>query len=123
MADGGTLFVDEIADMSAPAQAKVLRAIGYGEFEPLGSEALRTADVRLLSATHWPLRQFLDGDRFRKDLFYRISGITIHIPPLRDRPGDLRALIAAEIGRASRRLGKTIAGLDRGVSVLLLAYH
>ncbi len=118
----GTLFVDEIADMSPAAQAKILRAIESGEFEPLGTETLRVADVRVVSATHWPLRQFLDGARFRRDLFYRVSGITVAIPPLRDRPADLRALIVAEIVRASRAQGKAITGLERPTSELLLGY-
>ncbi|HEY7676692.1 MAG TPA: sigma 54-interacting transcriptional regulator [Candidatus Methylomirabilis sp.] len=121
-AHAGTLFIDEVADMTPAAQAKILRAVEYGEFERLGSETLRVADVRLISATHWPLRQFLGGDRFRRDLFYRISGITITVPPLRDRPGDLRALIAAEILWAGRRQGKAIAGLDRTAWEVLMAH-
>jgi transcriptional regulator with PAS, ATPase and Fis domain len=122
LADGGTLFVDEIADMSRTAQAKVLRAIEYGEFERLGSEALQRADVRVVSATHWPLDRFMETDRFRKDLFYRISGITLAVPPLRERPGDLRALIASEIALASRKEHKTVAGLDRDATQTLLSY-
>jgi transcriptional regulator with PAS, ATPase and Fis domain len=123
LAHGGTLFVDEIADMSTVAQAKILRAIEYGEFERLGSEKLQRADVRLISATHLPLSKFIVADRFRKDLFYRISGLTITIPPLRDRPNDLRSLIAAEILSASRSQGKTITGLDTKAAQLLFSYH
>ncbi len=118
----GTLFIDEIGDMSPAAQAKVLRAVEHGEFERLGSEALRVADVRLISATHWPLRQFLESDRFRRDFFYRISGLTITIPPLRERPNDLRTLIAAEIQWANRRQGKAITGLDRRAWEMLQSY-
>ncbi|HXH09285.1 MAG TPA: sigma 54-interacting transcriptional regulator [Alphaproteobacteria bacterium] len=122
LAHGGTLFIDEIADMSLSAQAKILRAVEYGEFERLGSERLQVADVRLISATHWPLPRFTATERFRKDLFYRISGITITLPPLRHRPGDLRALIAAEIAAASRQQGKTIIGLDRAAAEHLFTY-
>jgi len=122
LADGGTLFIDEIADMSPAAQAKVLRAVEYGEFEPLGSERLHHADVRLISATHLPLSQYMESNQFRKDLFYRISGIVVTIPPLRDRPADLRALIAAEITLASRSQGKRIVGMSEGVLEILLAY-
>jgi len=122
LADGGTLFIDEIADLSVAAQAKILRAIEYGEFERLGSEKLQTADVRLISATHLPLPTYMDSDRFRKDLFYRISGITVTIPPLRDRPEDLRALIAAEIAIASRQQGKEIVGLSKSALETLLAH-
>ena len=122
LADGGTLFIDEIADMSPAAQAKVLRAIEYGEFERLGSETLQRADVRVVSATHWPLGTFIAAERFRKDLFYRISGVTLTIPPLRERPDDLRSLIGSEIALASRKHGKTVTGLDRGALEFLLSY-
>ncbi len=123
LADGGTLFIDEIADMSSAAQAKILRAVEYGEFERLGSEALQVADVRLVSATHLPLRRFLETEQFRKDLFYRISGIRLTIPPLRERPADLRSLIAAEIELACREQQKTIVGLEARAADLIFAYH
>ena len=122
LAHGGTLFLDEIADMSPAAQAKILRAIEHGEFEKLGSETLQRADVRIVSATHWPLERFAASERFRKDLFYRVSGITLAIPPLRERPADLRALIASEITLASQKEGKTVTGLDRRAADLLLSY-
>jgi two-component system response regulator HydG len=122
LAHGGTLFLDEIADMSPAAQAKILRAIEYGEFERLGSETLQRADVRVVSATHWPLERFVASERFRKDLFYRVSGITLAIPPLRERPSDLRALIASEITLASQKEGKTVAGMDRRAADQLLSY-
>jgi transcriptional regulator with PAS, ATPase and Fis domain len=123
LADGGTLFIDEIADMSPLAQAKILRAVEYGEFERLGSERLQVADVRLLSATHFPLRRFLDSDQFRKDLFYRINGLTLTIAPLRDRPRDLRALVAAKIAASAGRHGKTITGLSSEAADMLFNYR
>ena len=122
LAHTGTLFIDEIADMSSTAQAKILRAVEYGEFEKLGSEALQRADVRVISATHWPLEKFVSTDRFRHDLFYRISGIVLSLPPLRARPHDLRSLIASEIRLASRTEGKTIAGLAKDAADRLFAY-
>jgi transcriptional regulator with PAS, ATPase and Fis domain len=122
LADRGTLFLDEIADMSPGAQAKILRAVEYGEYERLGSETLEVADVRLVSATHHALPRFQDGGHFRRDLFYRISGITITLPPLRDRPHDLRALIAYEIDMAGREQGKTIRGLTQPAAQRLFAY-
>ena len=121
LADRGTLFLDEIADLSPSAQSKILRAVEYGEFERLGSDTLQRADVRILSATHHPLNGEASG-RFRQDLFFRISGFTLTVPPLRERPGDLPALLAAEIARASERQGKTIVGLDRAAADRLLAY-
>lgn len=122
LADRGTLFIDEIADMSLTAQAKILRAVEYGEFERLGAERLQIADVRLISATHLPLARFTAWERFRKDLFYRISGITLRLPPLRARPNDLRALIAAEIRAAGVQQHKAIAGLSREAVERLFAY-
>ena len=119
-ADGGTLFIDEIADMSAAAQAKILRAVEYGEFERLGSEQLLEADVRLISATHLPIARFLETDHFRKDLFYRVSGITLRVPPLRERPNDLRSLMAKEIGAASAAMGREIEGLSRAAADRLM---
>ena len=123
LADEGTLFLDEIADMSPMAQAKILRAVEYGEFERLGSEQLLEADVRLISATHLPITRYLQTDTFRKDLFYRISGITLRVPALRDRPNDLRSLMAAEIAAASAAQEKAIVGLSRAAADRLLAYH
>jgi transcriptional regulator with PAS, ATPase and Fis domain len=120
LAHGGTLFVDEIADMSRSAQAKILRAIDCGEFERLGSDSLRRADVRVISATHLPLDRYLETDRFRMDLFYRISGFTIQLPPLRKRPNDLRAIIGSEVAAAADSLGKAITGLSRAAAELLL---
>jgi transcriptional regulator with PAS, ATPase and Fis domain len=122
-AHGGTLFIDEIADMTAAGQAKILRAVEYGEFERLGSESLQVADVRLISATHHPIRRFMDNDHFRRDLFYRISGLTITVPPLRERPADLRALVGTEIAAAARVQAKAIVGLSRQAADLLFAHR
>ena len=121
LAHQGTLFLDEIADLSPSAQSKILRAVEYGEFERLGSDSLQHADVRLLSATHHPLTAGNAG-RLRQDLFFRISGFTLTLPPLRERPNDLQALLAAEIARASARQGKAIVGLDRAAAERLLAH-
>jgi len=123
LANGGTLFIDEIADTSPLAQAKILRAVEYGEFERLGSERLMVADVRLISATHFPLRKFLDADQFRKDLFYRINGLTLTIAPLRERPQDLRSLVAAKIALAAGKQSKAITGLSTAAAELLFSYH
>jgi transcriptional regulator with PAS, ATPase and Fis domain len=121
-AHGGTLFLDEIADMSPLAQAKILRAVEYGEFERLGSERLQKADVRLISATHFPLERFLATDEFRKDLFYRINGLTLTIAPLRERPQDLRSLVAAQVALAAGKQGKAITGLSAAAADILFGY-
>jgi len=122
LADGGTLFIDEIADMSAAGQAKILRAVEYGEFERLGSEQLLEADVRMISATHLPINRYLETDHFRKDLFYRISGITLRLPSLRQRPTDLVSLVAAEMNAAGAAQGKRIVGLSRAAMDKLIDY-
>ncbi|MEO8335011.1 MAG: sigma 54-interacting transcriptional regulator [bacterium] len=122
-AHGGTLFIDEIADMTSAAQAKILRAVEYGEFERLGSEALQVADVRLISATHLPIRRFMESDHFRRDLFYRISGLSITVPPLRERPTDLRALVGKEIAKAAESQHKPIVGLSRQAAAMLFEHR
>ncbi|MEA2625674.1 MAG: two-component system, NtrC family, response regulator AtoC [Candidatus Binatota bacterium] len=122
LADGGTLFIDEIADMSLPAQAKILRAVEQGEFERLGGERLRSANVRLLTATHVTVAEFLSGSGFRKDLFYRLSGLTVTIPPLRERRADLPALIASKIRDAAVHCGIEIEGLDHEAADLVFGY-
>ena len=122
LADRGTLFIDEVADLSASGQSKILRAVEHGEFERLGAETLLHADVRLISATHHPLRHFTSTGRFREDLFFRLNGVTLAVPPLRQRQGDLPALIAAEIARACRVQARSIVGLERGAADQLLSY-
>ena len=123
LADGGTLFIDEIADMSPAAQSKILRAIEYGEFERLGSEAIRVSDVRLISATHYPLPALAETDRFRRDLYFRIGGIIVTLPPLRERSRDLPVLVATEIARAARLQQKTIVGLHEAAAARMLTYQ
>jgi two-component system response regulator HydG len=122
LADRGTLFVDEVGDLSPQGQSKILRAIEYGEFERLGSDTLRQADVRVLSATHHRPSELVRARQFREDLFHRINGLTIVVPPLRDRTKDLPVLVASEIARASQMQGKSIAGLDRAAADRLFGY-
>ena len=122
LADGGTLFIDEVGDLSPVAQSKILRAVETGEFERLGSETLQRGDVRVISATHHPIGVAGGRNGFRDDLFYRISGITLAVPSLRERPNDLPTLLANEIARASRRQGTSIVGLDRQAADRLLAH-
>jgi DNA-binding NtrC family response regulator len=92
-ADGGTLFLDEVAEMSLSAQAKLLRAVQEGVVEPLGTNTGVRVDVRIVSATHRDLRTAIAEQQFRADLFYRLNGIALHLPALRDRPGDLSLLV------------------------------
>ena len=89
----GTLFLDEISDLPLPLQAKLLNAIEDKEVRPVGSEQVRRIDTRIIAATNANLRERIDQGRFREDLFFRLSMFEIHIPPLRERPADLRGLI------------------------------
>jgi transcriptional regulator with PAS, ATPase and Fis domain len=92
LADGGTLFLDEIGDMPLPLQGKLLRVLQDREFEPLGSNRIVRADVRIIAATSADLPALVAEGRFRPDLFYRLNVLTIHAPPLRERQSDIEAL-------------------------------
>ncbi len=93
-AHGGTLLLDEIAEMPLPAQAKLLRVLQDGVVEPLGTNERVRVDVRIVSATHRDLRRRIAEGPFREDLFYRLNVMGLHIPPLRERPGDLPLLLS-----------------------------
>ncbi|MEW9582616.1 sigma-54 interaction domain-containing protein [Paraburkholderia sp. DGU8] len=95
LANGGTLFLDEIGDMPLALQGKLLRVLQEKEFEPLGSNRIVRADVRIIAATSADLPALVSAGRFRADLFYRLNVLTIHAPPLRERPSDIEALAYA----------------------------
>jgi transcriptional regulator with GAF, ATPase, and Fis domain len=92
-ADGGTIFLDEVADLSLAAQAKLLRVVETGEVLSVGGLKPKAADVRVVSATNRDLYALMQSGRFRMDLYYRLSGATLHIPPLRERPADIGVLV------------------------------
>jgi len=112
-ADGGSLFLDEIGDISAALQVKLLRAIQFGVIERVGENAPRRLDVRIIAATNRDLRAFVSEGRFRQDLFYRINVIDLHIPPLRERKEDIQLLIEHFIAQFNERNGRSIRGLSR----------
>jgi len=111
LADGGTIFLDEISEMSALAQVKILRVLEYGEFERLGSERMLKSNARILCASNCSLRERVRQGKFREDLFQRLNGLTLLIPPLRERLEELPALIAAELKIAAAKEGKTISAI------------
>jgi len=110
-ADGGTLFLDEIGDMPLGMQSKLLRVLESGEVVRVGSNDPRTVDVRFVSATHRDLGQMVKGGRFRQDLFFRIKGAEIHLPPLRDRREDIPLLAQHQIHLLNQRTGRHIIGV------------
>ncbi len=116
-AAGGTFFLDEISEMSLQLQVKLLRAIEEREFKPVGSAQTRTVDVRFVTATNRELPAEVKNGRFRQDLYYRLNVIAIHIPPLKDRRGDIPILAGTFLRRFSKEMGKnatsfTDAGRD-----------
>ena len=122
LANGGTIFLDEISDMSALAQVKVLRVLEYGEFERLGSERMLKTDARIISATNVSLRERVQHAKFREDLYHRLNGLTILIPALRDRREELPGLIANELKASAVRQGKEITAIHPAAMDRLLAH-
>jgi two-component system nitrogen regulation response regulator NtrX len=92
MADGGTIFLDEVGDLHAASQAKLLRVLQEGEFHRVGGEQIIRVSVRVLSATNRDLASLVSQERFREDLYYRLSVVPIRVPALRERPHDVRVL-------------------------------
>ncbi len=112
LARGGTLFQDEIANLTLAQQARLLRVIETGEFEPVGSSRTRRADVRILSATNADLRQEVAAGKFRQDLLFRLNTVEISIPPLRERPDDIAGLATHFLGLHTVRHRKKANELD-----------
>lgn len=123
VADGATLFLDEIGELPLELQPKLLRVIEDGEFERLGSSQTRKVDVRIIAATNRDLQAEVKKGTFREDLWYRLNIFPITMPPLRDRLDDVPLLVNFYINRISRRLGKTIKVISEGVMDALQQYH
>ena len=122
-ADGGTLFLDEIADMSFKTQTKVLRVLQEGEFERLGSNETLHTDVRVIAATNRDLQKMVADKTFREDLFYRLNVLTLHVPPLRERAGDIKLLTDHFLTVFSRENNRRPPRIAEAVSKKLGAYH
>jgi two-component system nitrogen regulation response regulator GlnG len=121
-ADGGTLFLDEIGDMTPPLQAKMLRVLQEQAFERVGSNETVQTQVRVLAATNQNLAQLVEEGRFRKDLYYRLNVVTIAVPPLRERPGDVAELAHYFLFRYDRELNLDLRGFAPEALDLLQAY-
>jgi transcriptional regulator with PAS, ATPase and Fis domain len=111
LANGGTLFLDEISEMSPLAQVKILRVLEYGEFERLGSERMLTSNARIICASNCSLRDRVRQGKLREDLYHRLNGLILLIPPLRERLQELPALIATELKAAAAKEGKEITAI------------
>jgi len=112
MADEGTLFLDEIGDMGPKMQAQLLRTLQDGEVRPVGSAESIKVDVRLVCATNRDLEAEVKAGKFREDLYFRINVVTIKLPPLRDRPGDIPILVAHFLAKLGRREGRAAATMS-----------
>jgi DNA-binding NtrC family response regulator len=113
LADRGTIFLDEIGNMPASQQAKLLRVLQTGEFQRVGSSKTKIVDVRVIAATNVDIRREVEEGRFREDLLYRLNTVEIQLPPLRDRREDIPPLAAHFLKRTAARYGKALTGFDR----------
>ncbi len=123
LAEGGTIFLDEIGTISLAVQAKLLRVLQDREFEPLGAERTQRVDVRVIAATNRDLRQLVADGKFLEDLFYRLNVIPIEMPPLRERREDIPMLVDHFVRRFSERTGKRIDGVDEAAMTELTRYE
>ena len=122
LADGGTIFLDEIAEMPLQMQVQLLRVLQEGTFERVGESITRKVNVRIIAATNKDLRKEMLAGRFREDLFYRLNVIPIHVPPLRYRKSDIPHLVQYFIQKYSLLTGKKIKEIDDEAMDLLIAY-
>jgi Nif-specific regulatory protein len=122
-ADGGTLFLDEIGDFSPPTQVKLLRFLQEREFERVGSSRVQRSNVRVITATNRDLEQALEEGSFRQDLYYRVNVFPIHLPPLRERKGDILLLADHFVERYAERMGRDVRRISTPAINMMVAYH
>jgi len=122
LADGGTLFLDEIGDLDLATQTKILRVIETGELMPVGSSECRRVNVRLICATHHDLADLVELGRFRSDLYFRLKGVTIRLPALKDRREDITDLMDYFIERCCREQGYSLKVFEPAARALLIDY-
>lgn len=121
-ADGGTVFLDEIGEVSAAFQVKLLRVLQEGEVRPLGGTVTRKVNVRVIAATNRNLDEEVRAKRFRADLFYRLAGMIVRLPDLKDRTCDLPVLVEAILGQATKSMDKPVRGVSEAAMARLVAY-
>lgn len=123
LAEGGTILLDEIGDVSPSVQVRLLRFLEERTFEPLGGTQSVRADVRVLAATHRDLAALVKDGAFRQDLFYRINVVRLDLPPLRDRKADIPLLVERFVGRLNRVRGRSVPGVSRDTLAILMAHN
>ena len=121
-AENGTLFLDEIGDLPLPLQPKLLRFLQEGEIHTLGERAPRKVNVRVIAATHKDLEKLVSENLFREDLYYRIATLTLKVPPLRERPEDISALISHFVSHYARKNERPISGITAEAIQILETY-
>ena len=122
LADGGSIFLDEIGDLALDLQAKLLRVLQEGEFERLGGSKTLAVDVRVIAATNRNLPQLIEDDQFREDLYYRLNVFPINLPPLREREGDIPLLAQAFVNKFAKKMGRKITSISDDVITTLQNY-
>jgi len=122
LAEGGSLFLDEVGDVSPALQARLLRFLEERTYEPLGAVESHRADVRIIAATNKDLAELVRTGRFREDLFYRINVVSLELPPLRERMEDVPLLVEHFIARLNRIQGKDISGVSEDALACLMSY-
>jgi formate hydrogenlyase transcriptional activator len=122
LADGGTIFLDEVGELPLDTQVKLLRVLQEQEFEPVGSSRSVRVDVRVIAATNRNIEDAVQAGRFRADLYYRLHVVPIRVPPLRERPGDIPLLVAFFLGQSGKKFGKRIAGVAQSTLERMQAY-
>jgi formate hydrogenlyase transcriptional activator len=122
LANGGTIFLDEIGELPLETQVKLLRVLQEHEFEPVGSSRPQRVDVRVIAATNRNLQEMVEAGRFRSDLFYRLNVFPLRLPPLRERRSDIPSLVALCVSRFAKRFGKKVDGVSQETMAKMMNY-
>jgi PAS domain S-box-containing protein len=123
LASNGTIFLDEIQNLSLPLQAKLLRVVQDGTFERVGGGEVRIADVRIIAASNANLKRAVDEGTFRSDLFYRLNVIPIHLPPLREKKGDILPLASHFVAKYAKRHDRDVHGISKAALATLMSHE